>query len=80
VAWFVKTIFYYFLDALLNEQYETKSVTEGARRATGVTLFACPQTPPPCLFFLSKNNFFWRYLPLAGRLMVVPPAPNRRQI
>ena len=47
VAWFVKTIFYYFLDALLNEQYETKSVTEGARRATGVTLFVRPQTPTP---------------------------------
>jgi hypothetical protein len=43
---------------LLNEQYETKSVTEGARRATGVTLFANLQTTPPCLFFLSKNNSF----------------------
>ena len=63
--WFVKTIFYYFLDALLNEHdTNTKSVTEGARRATGVTLFANPQTTPPCLFFLSKNNSFWYYFPL----------------
>ena len=57
-------ILYYFLDALLNEQYETKSVTEGVRRTTGVTLFANPQTTPPCLFFLSKNNSFWHYFPL----------------
>ncbi len=40
VNWFVKTIFYYLLDGLHNEQHETKSVTEGVRRKTGVTLFA----------------------------------------
>ncbi|TDE64947.1 MAG: hypothetical protein D8M57_10110 [Candidatus Scalindua sp. AMX11] len=52
VAWFVKTIFYYFLDALLNDQYGTKCVTEGARRATGVTHFLNSQTTPPCLFLI----------------------------
>lgn len=50
VDWFVKTILCYFLDALLNEQYETKSVTEGVRRTTGVTLFVNLQTTPHCLF------------------------------
>jgi hypothetical protein len=64
VDWFVKTTLYYFLDALLNEQHETKSVMEGVRRTTGVTLFANPQTTPHCLFFLSKNNSFWHYFPL----------------
>ena len=52
VDWFVKTILYYFLDALLNEQYETKSVTEGVRRTTGVTLFVNLQTTPHCLYCL----------------------------
>ena len=33
MAWFVKTIFYYFLDALPNERYEIKSVTPVALRA-----------------------------------------------
>ena len=70
VDWFVKTILYYFLDALLNEQHETKSVTEGVRRTNGVTLFANSQTTPHCLFFLSKNNSFWHYFPL------YPPSPK----
>ena len=46
------------------KQYKTKSVTEGARRAIGVTLFEGSQTTPPFLFFLSKNNYFCCYLPL----------------
>ncbi len=58
MAWFVKTILYYFLDALLNDQYGTKCVTEGDRRATGVTHFVNPQTTPPYLFFYLKIILF----------------------
>ena len=53
VDWFVKTIYYYYLDALIHQSTVCRRVTEGARRATGVTLLHTRNFPSPTdSFFL----------------------------